>query len=352
MSGPGFSDFLESCGRPVAYFPSLAKVLGSIKAAVFLAQLMYWTPRGKKADGWVFKTAEEWEADTGLTYEEQLGAKKILGEDGKNVIEIRYSRNEHTSYYRVKRGVLDALWEASRENLDAQEHQGKASVASGKSLGGTKGKPSSVFQRLPRDYPETTKQPAPDGAGEPVQAAQGGILFEDAVGVEAVLEASPVPRQRPAVGTHVVAAPAAALGAHDPTPPGSANPLHPAAAAPARRGHPAIATYYDRWRAHHGKTPTISPKRVGILNRIYKGLGPEASEEYPRLLDALFSSPDNFIITNAHSPEVFETRLDALRVNGNGHAGRGAAAPEAPSGRQSKRINDKFVGAETGRVLL
>src|SRR4029077_880522 len=78
MSGPGFSDFLESCGRPVAYFPALAKALGSIKAAVFLAQLMYWAPRAKNPDGWVFKMAEEWETETGLTYEEQLGARKIL----------------------------------------------------------------------------------------------------------------------------------------------------------------------------------------------------------------------------------------------------------------------------------
>lgn len=159
MSGPGFSDFLESCGRPVAYFPSLAKVLGSIKAAVFLAQLMYWTPRGKKADGWVFKTAQEWLDETGLTYEEQLGARKIL--EGLKIMEAKYNRNEHTVYYRINREVLDALWaEACGKNPDAPEHVAKALVAPRENPGGTKGKPSSVLPETTTiDHPEITSPP-------------------------------------------------------------------------------------------------------------------------------------------------------------------------------------------------
>jgi hypothetical protein len=163
---------------------------------------------------------------------------------------------------------------------------------------------------------EEKQHRAPHGAAEPVQATQGGLLFEDAVVVEAVLEASPVPPPRPAGPTRVAAA---APGVSEPAHPGFAARLSHAAAAPARRGHPAIAPYYDRWRATHGKTPAITPKKVGILTRIYKGLGPEAPDEYPRLLDALFRSDDRFILENAHSPEVFETKLDTLRVNDNGH---------------------------------
>src|SRR4029077_8386650 len=60
MSAPVFSAFLESCGRPVAYFPALAKALGSIKAAVFLAQLMYWAPRAKNPGGGVFEIGGGW----------------------------------------------------------------------------------------------------------------------------------------------------------------------------------------------------------------------------------------------------------------------------------------------------
>jgi hypothetical protein len=114
-------------------------------------------------------------------------------------------------------------------------------------------------------------------------------------------------------------------------------PIFPAAAAPARRGHPGIALFFDRWKAHHGKAPTINSKRIGILTRIYDGLGPEASEEYPRLLDAFFSSADRFIIGNAHAPEVFQVRLDALRVNGRGSpvSGRLSFTPADFAGRKT-----------------
>jgi hypothetical protein len=162
---------------------------------------------------------------------------------------------------------------------------------------------------------QQSQQPAPN-SGAAIAAAQavqqGGLLPDVAGAVEAVREV-PTSSARPAGCTHAVAAPGVPSATVAPTL------ISQSAAAPARRGHPAISTYYDRWRATHGKTPTITPKKVGILTRIYKGLGPEAPDEYPRLLDALFRSDDRFILENAHSPEVFETKLDTLRVNDNGH---------------------------------
>jgi hypothetical protein len=82
-------------------------------------------------------------------------------------------------------------------------------------------------------------------------------------------------------------------------------------------GHPAVVRYCARWKVHHGLGPTITGKRIGILTNIYKRLegDPEinAPEEYDRLLEALFRSQDSFIISSAHSPEVFLMKLDALR---------------------------------------
>jgi len=191
MSGPGFSDFLESCGRPVAYFPALAKALGSIKAAVFLAQLMYWAPRAKNPDGWVFKMAEEWETETGLTYEEQLGARKIL--EGLKLIEAKYIRSEHTVYYRVNRGVLNAFWaEACGKNPDATEHVAKALVAPGKNPDGIWQKPSSVV-------PETTTIDHPESTSPPIVPQQKRNLkvvkLEYSEAFEALWKALPVKAQ-------------------------------------------------------------------------------------------------------------------------------------------------------------
>jgi hypothetical protein len=304
VNSPGFSDFLQQLGSPVAYYPSLARVLGSIKAAVFLAQLMYWTPRGKKSDGWVFKTAEEWESETGLTYEEQRGAKKILGEDGKNVIEIRYARSAHTVYYRVRREVLDALWEASGKIPGAQEHLGESLVAPGEIPGGTRGNPSSVSEITTETTPENTEQPAPNG-GAAIQAqASQVLLLEGAGAVEAVvLEAPRVPRPRPARGTHAASAP------------GSAVPLSSAAAqgaptsAPARAGQQAVAIFCEAWTVKYGHSYDILGKDAKALSRIFKKHG---FEEYGVRLERYLMNADPFLVKLKHPATQFEFRWNAL----------------------------------------
>ena len=58
------SDALRGLGRPVAYYPSLARCLGSIQAAIFLCQLLYW--EDKKQNAYIYKTSEELEEETGL----------------------------------------------------------------------------------------------------------------------------------------------------------------------------------------------------------------------------------------------------------------------------------------------
>ena len=45
------SALIELLGdRPVAYHPMLAKRLGSVKAALFLSQLLYWHGKGRHGD--------------------------------------------------------------------------------------------------------------------------------------------------------------------------------------------------------------------------------------------------------------------------------------------------------------
>ncbi len=108
--GPGFSDFFEQLGRTIAYHPEVARMLGNIKAALFLQQLMWWTPKGKDPDGWVYKSVLEWEEETTLTYKEQLGVRALLGKKKLGVVEERYARLEHRPYFRVNRETLNDLW--------------------------------------------------------------------------------------------------------------------------------------------------------------------------------------------------------------------------------------------------
>jgi hypothetical protein len=66
--------------KAVAFYPKLARLTGSIKAAIFLSQLCSW---GKEnAEGWVRKTADEIEKATFLTRREQELVRKTLKEKG------------------------------------------------------------------------------------------------------------------------------------------------------------------------------------------------------------------------------------------------------------------------------
>ena len=77
-------------GRTIAVYKCLVDVAGSIKAAVFLSQLVYWTRHGTavaERDGWIFKSIAEMEDETGLSKREQGTCKQKLLE--RNLIETR-----------------------------------------------------------------------------------------------------------------------------------------------------------------------------------------------------------------------------------------------------------------------
>lgn len=80
-------------GRTIAIYKCLIRVTGSVKTAVFLSQLVYWTQRGAdiiSSDGWIHKSVEQMYGETGLSKREQGTCKQKLLESG--LIETRYSR--------------------------------------------------------------------------------------------------------------------------------------------------------------------------------------------------------------------------------------------------------------------
>jgi hypothetical protein len=165
-----------------------------------------------------------------------------------------------------------------------------------------------------------------NGAVEDVQV--DGLLG-GAVAVDAA-RGVPTGSARPAEVTHTAAAP----GASDPAPPGPAAHLSPAVAQgaptpapPARRGHPAVAAYCDAWRTRYGANPIINGKDAGTLTRLAKVIG----ADYQGCLAGYFADDDPFLVKAAHPAALFETRLNALRVNPNWHG-------------QTQGINKKWAG--------
>lgn len=100
------ADTLRSVGRPIAYYPVLAKRLGGVNAAVLFCQLFYWQDKAESPLG-VHKTRDELELETGLSHEEQATARRHLKKRG--VLVETTKRIDHKVYFRIDETALEAL---------------------------------------------------------------------------------------------------------------------------------------------------------------------------------------------------------------------------------------------------
>ncbi len=66
----------------ILYQPGLAKAFDNLSVGILLSQLLYWYGRGELADGWIWKTVDELEAETSLTYSQQKSAIKVCQSHG------------------------------------------------------------------------------------------------------------------------------------------------------------------------------------------------------------------------------------------------------------------------------
>lgn len=68
-------------GQPIAFHRRLVDLTDSVKPAVMLSQMIYWTLHGRDVasrDGWFYKTKVQWEWETGLSMREQDTARDVL----------------------------------------------------------------------------------------------------------------------------------------------------------------------------------------------------------------------------------------------------------------------------------
>ncbi len=66
----------------VAYQPGLTLVFKSVPVGLLLSQMLYWFGKGANKDGWIYKTVNELQAETGLSRHQQNTALKILRRHG------------------------------------------------------------------------------------------------------------------------------------------------------------------------------------------------------------------------------------------------------------------------------
>ena len=92
------TDYMRAMGKPIAYYPKLAKPLGGVSAAILFSQLFYWQDKATSNLG-VYKTRDELEDETGLSHNEQRTAAKKLCEKG--VLIVTEKRLEHKTFYKI-----------------------------------------------------------------------------------------------------------------------------------------------------------------------------------------------------------------------------------------------------------
>lgn len=104
---------LKGLGRAVAYFPQLGIYLGNPLAGILLSQLIYWHDK-TDCDLGVYKTSEEWQKETGLTYSHQKTARKLLKDLG--ILSETEKRLEHKLYFKLNIEAFDEWFEACINN--------------------------------------------------------------------------------------------------------------------------------------------------------------------------------------------------------------------------------------------
>jgi len=101
--------FLKNLGHPIAYYPSLVKVVGGVLPCLFLCQMYYWQGKQKDPDGWIFKSQAEIQEETGMGRREQESARKDL--KARGLIQERFAGCPRRLEYLLIDDALEARWQ-------------------------------------------------------------------------------------------------------------------------------------------------------------------------------------------------------------------------------------------------
>jgi len=121
------SAFLKLLDRPIAFHRCFIDLTGSVTAALFLSQAMYWQKRlSEEPDAYWHKNRAEWTDETGLSRREQETARQILKRLG--VLEEQRTGVPARLMYRVDHpklsGLLNTLIDDSQAEDVHQDHTG------------------------------------------------------------------------------------------------------------------------------------------------------------------------------------------------------------------------------------
>lgn len=87
--------------KVIAFHPILAKVLGGVESAIYWQQLYYWSDKGARNDGYVWKTQNEIKEETTLSREKQDLIRKRMVAQGFIEVKKLKANGVPTLHYKV-----------------------------------------------------------------------------------------------------------------------------------------------------------------------------------------------------------------------------------------------------------
>lgn len=95
--------------KPIAFHPQLARVLGGIEEAIYFQQLYYWSDKGNREDGFIYKTKAEIEEETTLTRRQQDRIRRKLKAIGILEEKLIKANGSPTLHYKLNIEIVQKL---------------------------------------------------------------------------------------------------------------------------------------------------------------------------------------------------------------------------------------------------
>jgi hypothetical protein len=104
--------FLKTAGdkNVVPMCREFFRFTGSLEGALLLAQLLYWHPRTKNRQGWIYKTDDDWATELCLTKHAVREARDRFKRLEIIQTTLRRANGSPTTHYRLDMGRLEELW--------------------------------------------------------------------------------------------------------------------------------------------------------------------------------------------------------------------------------------------------
>lgn len=100
-------------GSPIAYYSTLARILGGVEESLFVSQFFSWYDKGHSPEEWIYRTQDEILEATGLTRRNQETARRRLRSLG--MLEEQRAGIPARLTYRLNLDVLAALVHKTRD---------------------------------------------------------------------------------------------------------------------------------------------------------------------------------------------------------------------------------------------